>query len=76
MVTRRLFLRLLGAVYFIAFASLAAQIAGLAGERGITPRFVRAVLYDYRFSTARSAAGPGPGGCVSSRGSIPLGMSP
>ena len=51
-VTRRLFLRLLGAVYFIAFASLAAQIAGLAGERGITPRFVRAVLYDYRFSTA------------------------
>jgi hypothetical protein len=36
-VTRRLFLRLLGAVYFIAFASLATQITGLAGERGIMP---------------------------------------
>ena len=36
-VTRRLFLRLLGAVYFVAFASLAVQISGLAGERGIMP---------------------------------------
>jgi lipase maturation factor 1 len=36
-VTRRLFLRLLGAVYFVAFASLAMQISGLAGERGILP---------------------------------------
>ena len=36
-VTRRLFLRLLGAVYFVAFASLATQIGGLAGERGILP---------------------------------------
>jgi hypothetical protein len=35
--TRRLFLRLLGAVYFVAFASLATQIGGLAGERGILP---------------------------------------
>jgi hypothetical protein len=35
--TRRLFLRLLGAVYFVAFASLAMQIRGLAGERGILP---------------------------------------
>jgi lipase maturation factor 1 len=37
LVTRRLFLRLLGAVYFIAFASLAVQIAGLVGERGVMP---------------------------------------
>jgi hypothetical protein len=35
--TRRLFLRLLGAVYCVAFASLAMQISGLAGERGILP---------------------------------------
>jgi hypothetical protein len=35
--SRRLFLRLLGAVYFVAFASLAMQISGLAGERGILP---------------------------------------
>ncbi len=33
----RLFLRLLGAVYFVAFASLAVQITGLVGERGIMP---------------------------------------
>src|SRR4051812_4334772 len=33
----RLFLRLLGAVYFIAFASLAVQITGLIGERGVMP---------------------------------------
>jgi hypothetical protein len=36
-VTRRLFLRLLGAVYFVAFASLAVQITGLVGERGVMP---------------------------------------
>ena len=35
--TRRLFLRLLGAVYFVAFASLAVQITGLVGERGVMP---------------------------------------
>ena len=35
--TRRLFLRLLGAVYFVAFASLAVQITGLVGEHGIMP---------------------------------------
>jgi hypothetical protein len=35
--SRRLFLRLLGAVYLIAFASLAVQITGLVGEHGITP---------------------------------------
>src|SRR4051794_6006684 len=35
--TRRLFLRLLGAVYFVAFASLAVQIAGLVGQRGVMP---------------------------------------
>jgi hypothetical protein len=37
LVTRRLFLRLLGAVYGIAFASLAVQITGLVGERGVMP---------------------------------------
>jgi lipase maturation factor 1 len=35
--TRRLFLRLLGVVWFVAFASLAGQIVGLVGERGIMP---------------------------------------
>ena len=34
---RRLFLRLLGLVYLIAFASLAVQIRGLVGEHGILP---------------------------------------
>ncbi len=36
-VTRRLFLRLLGLVYLLAFVSLATQIVGLVGERGILP---------------------------------------
>lgn len=35
--SRRLFLRLLGFVYFIAFVSLAVQITGLVGEHGILP---------------------------------------
>src|SRR6476469_1399246 len=35
--TRWLFLRLLGAVYAIAFVSLAVQVAGLIGPRGLTP---------------------------------------
>ena len=35
--TRRLFLRLLGLVYLVAFASLALQIRGLVGEHGILP---------------------------------------
>jgi lipase maturation factor 1 len=35
--TRRLFLRLLGVVWFVAFVSLAGQIVGLVGERGIMP---------------------------------------
>src|SRR4051812_6689561 len=35
--TRRLFLRLLGLVYLLAFASLALQIRGLAGQPGILP---------------------------------------
>ena len=35
--SRWLFLRLLGVVYLIAFASLAVQITGLIGERGILP---------------------------------------
>ena len=34
---RWLFLRLLGLVYFCAFASLAGQIVGLVGSRGILP---------------------------------------
>jgi lipase maturation factor 1 len=35
--SRSIFLRLLGAVYLIAFLSLAVQILGLVGERGINP---------------------------------------
>ena len=35
--TRWLFLRLLGLVYLIAFASLSVQVVGLVGEDGITP---------------------------------------
>ena len=35
--TRRLFLRLLGVVWSLAFVSLAGQIVGLVGERGIMP---------------------------------------
>src|SRR4029453_19108513 len=33
----RWFLRLLALVYFVAFASLATQITGLVGERGLLP---------------------------------------
>jgi hypothetical protein len=36
-VTRRLFLRLLGFVYLVAFASLALQIRGLVGQHGVLP---------------------------------------
>jgi len=35
--SRWLFLRLLGVVYFVAFVSLALQITGLVGEHGILP---------------------------------------
>ena len=35
--SRWLFLRLLGVVYLIAFASLAVQIRGLVGEHGLFP---------------------------------------
>ena len=35
--SRWLFLRLLGAVYLVAFASLAVQLAGLVGEHGLLP---------------------------------------
>ena len=35
--SRRLFLRLLGIVYLIAFATLGAQMTGLVGSRGILP---------------------------------------
>ncbi len=43
--SRWLFLRLLGLVYFIAFASLLAQVTGLVGSEGILPaaRFLQAV---------------------------------
>jgi hypothetical protein len=44
--TRWLFLRLLGLVYLIAFLSLAFEITGLVGERGILP--VGAWLADVR----------------------------
>src|SRR5712691_454625 len=37
LLSRWLFLRLLGAVYLVAFASLAVQITGLVGELGIMP---------------------------------------
>jgi hypothetical protein len=49
MLTRRLFLRLLGLVYLIAFASLAVQIRGLVGEHGILPaeRFLDWVHSNY-----------------------------
>lgn len=54
--TRWLFLRLLGVVYFAAFASLRVQVRGLAGERGILPaRDTLAFLRRYgrrRFSLA------------------------
>ena len=45
----RLFLRLLALVYLVAFASLAAQITGLVGERGILPvgEFLDQVLGTY-----------------------------
>jgi len=35
--SRRLFIRLLGLIYLIAFASLAVQVDGLIGKNGITP---------------------------------------
>ncbi len=35
--SRRLFIRLMGVVYLIAFASLAVQVVGLVGKNGITP---------------------------------------
>jgi predicted DCC family thiol-disulfide oxidoreductase YuxK len=35
--TQWLFLRLLGAIYMVAFASLAVQVTGLLGEHGISP---------------------------------------
>jgi hypothetical protein len=43
--SRWLFLRLLGLVYFIAFASLGVQVSGLIGSRGILPaaNFLQAV---------------------------------
>jgi len=37
LLSRWLFLRLLGAVYFVAFVSLMVQVPGLVGEHGILP---------------------------------------
>src|SRR2546429_7493571 len=37
LLSRWLFLRLLGAVYLVAFVSLAVQVPGLVGEHGILP---------------------------------------
>ncbi len=47
--TEWLFLRLLAAIYLIAFASLAVQINGLAGARGILPagRYLAAVQQSF-----------------------------
>ncbi len=47
-ISRALFLRLLGFVYLVAFVSLAVQITGLVGEHGILPigRFLQAA-HDY-----------------------------
>jgi predicted DCC family thiol-disulfide oxidoreductase YuxK len=47
--TQWLFLKLLAAVYAIAFASLGVQVAGLVGERGISPagEFLRAIAAGY-----------------------------
>jgi len=36
-ISRAVFLRLLGAVYLIAFASLTVQVTGLVGENGLMP---------------------------------------
>jgi hypothetical protein len=50
--SRWLFLRLLGVVYLVAFASIAVQITGLVGEHGIAP----AARY---LDSARSLLGAG-----------------
>jgi hypothetical protein len=50
--SRWLFLRLLGVVYLVAFASIAVQITGLVGEQGIAP----AARY---LDAARSVLGAG-----------------
>ena len=44
-----LFLRLLAAVYFIAFTSIGLQVTGLIGERGISPigRYLAAVSHNF-----------------------------
>src|ERR1700733_4623755 len=44
-----LFLRILAAIYFIAFVSIGVQVTGLIGERGITPlgRYLAAVSENF-----------------------------
>jgi len=44
-----IFLRILAAIYFIAFASIGVQVTGLIGERGITPlgRYLAAVSQNF-----------------------------
>src|SRR5689334_2966800 len=50
-ISRWLFLRLLGAIYFIAFASLWPQVIGLIGHNGILPAH-------YFLAAARQQMGP------------------
>lgn len=54
-----LFLRLLASIYFIAFGSLALQITGLVGERGIlsVSRYLGAIHEMYGFDGYRIAPG-------------------
>jgi lipase maturation factor 1 len=44
-----IFLRILAAIYFVAFASFGTQVTGLVGERGITPlgRYLAAVSQNF-----------------------------
>ena len=53
--SRWLFLRLLGVVYLIAFASLAVQITGLVGEHGLLPSASDASLLLRAWSGAAAA---------------------
>src|SRR2546427_324054 len=61
LLSRWLFLRLLGVIYFIAFVSLALQITGLVGEPGIPPArtFLVSAPPCAGPSATRGAASPG-----------------
>jgi len=54
--SRWLFLRLLGAIYLIAFVSLAVQITGLVGEHGLLPSASDASLLARAWAGAAAAA--------------------